>query len=67
MHGEKCLICKGTGKVGTWPEQWQCHGCCGKGWVEVSDGPNDVSEEFWPAETTELWPIKITGGYAVSC
>ena len=40
---KKCPICEGRGKVyggfetGTVPEQ-TCHGCCGRGWVEVDDG-----------------------------
>ena len=44
-HAEKCPVCKGSGE--TRPGQLDryqietltCHGCEGKGWVEVSDGP----------------------------
>lgn len=57
MHAEKCPLCGGNGNLegmennigGTMPI---CIGCGGKGWVEVSDGLNDVPEEFWPTETT---------------
>ena len=34
MHAEKCPVCLGSGKV----EGKQCHGCNGRGWIEVSDG-----------------------------
>lgn len=33
MHAEICLICGGTGKYCN----KECHGCNGRGWVEVSD------------------------------
>lgn len=39
-HAEKCPICEGKGVVmgiaetGTQPTQ-RCHGCYGRGWVEV--------------------------------
>ena len=33
-HAERCPVCYGTGKY----DNLICHGCNGKGWVEVSDG-----------------------------
>lgn len=39
-HAEKCPICEGSGKTGKPipPElQQRCHGCYGKGWIEVKD------------------------------
>lgn len=33
-HAEKCPICYGTGKI----KKKTCHGCGGKGWIEVSNG-----------------------------
>jgi hypothetical protein len=46
MHSEKCPVCNGTGekptqiinKEVTQPNiQIPCHGCNGKGWIEVTD------------------------------
>ncbi len=42
-HAEVCPVCWGTGKARRFgatdlTEEWvNCHGCGGKGWVEVSD------------------------------
>ena len=42
-HAEKCPICEGKGKIprldGWNCHEDACHGCGGKGWVEVADGP----------------------------
>lgn len=37
FHAEKCPICYGTGYVGTLDLNTKrfCHGCHGRGWVEV--------------------------------
>ena len=46
MHAEKCLVCNGAGTIappvtGTSttaiPMATPCHGCDGKGWVEVGE------------------------------
>ena len=44
MHAEKCPVCGGEGKVERDGKLVKCHGCNGKGWVEVSD--NDNSFQF---------------------
>lgn len=40
-HGARCPICEGNGKInkgsGWVPDMKICHGCGGKGWVEISD------------------------------
>jgi len=54
-HAEKCPVCNGSGilrymdgveRIGIHlngePEK-QCHGCNGRGWVELSDEMNAVS------------------------
>ena len=33
MHAERCPVCCGSGKY----NDEVCHGCNGKGWVEVND------------------------------
>ena len=50
-HSEKCPVCNGTGKIVRW-DGWgmgdaasvkarmqHCHGCGGRGWVQVEDEP----------------------------
>jgi len=32
-HAERCPVCCGSGKI----KDNNCHGCLGKGWIEVSD------------------------------
>jgi hypothetical protein len=34
-HAEICPVCKGTGKY----KRKKCHGCNGKGWVEIGTDP----------------------------
>lgn len=41
-HAERCPLCSGEGKIIKYNEGMQttsktCHGCNGKGWVEVHD------------------------------
>lgn len=61
MKASLCPVCNGSGKVfcigpGTNPTTI-CHGCAGKGWVEVEEsGTNDrgIGEYTWiPQETTD--------------
>lgn len=57
-HAEKCPICSGTGKVETAhplsgiyaPEVTTCHGCGGKGWVEIED---ELQAGYWQCPTEE--------------
>jgi len=40
MHSEKCPVCKGQGAIPMLHStacRAVCHGCQGKGWIEVSD------------------------------
>ena len=32
-----CLVCNGQGNIKVSQESKQCHGCSGKGWIEVAD------------------------------
>lgn len=55
MHAERCPVCLGYGKVRNSGEHTfgpvatslmpkaVCHGCDGKGWVEVNDGQDSTS------------------------
>ena len=62
-HAEKCPVCDGTGeyrvkthvahiddKVRLDAETVVCHGCDGKGWVEVADGPYYTIQPAWPPQ-----------------
>jgi DnaJ-class molecular chaperone len=47
MHAEKCPVCRGTGKFGMSAETAElreCHGCNGRGWVEVRGESNQKPE-----------------------
>ena len=41
MHAECCPVCGGLGKV---QSDVICHGCGGRGWVEVRDEQNQKPE-----------------------
>lgn len=53
-HAEKCPICEGNGKLlaKDWPQICRpdgsptitCHGCGGKGWVEIAFGISDFED-----------------------
>jgi hypothetical protein len=52
-HAETCSVCNGTGNTAKEPYPYEgtrqiCHGCNGKGWVEVGD-------------PTPVWPIQPSG------
>jgi hypothetical protein len=47
MHAEKCPVCEGKGVVP--PEEVAiCHGCGGKGWVEVQGDSRPVTRPYYP-------------------
>lgn len=57
MHAERCPVCHGTGKTEesqklplTYGPQYEkvCHGCGGRGWVEVSDNFHNGVYEIPP-------------------
>lgn len=52
MHAEICPVCKGSGKY----ENNPCHGCNGKGWVEVGGyvKPSQEKPIEWPPARTYL-------------
>lgn len=61
MHAERCPVCTGTGKI----EKETCHGCNGKGWVEVTDN-NNYYYPYIPYRYPDyppIWPPTITYGY----
>ena len=65
-HAEKCPICNGTGNLAKEMYPYEgtrqsCHGCNGKGWVEVADAPPVGS---WPWRPNELFPsgVRYTDG-----
>jgi len=52
MHSERCPLCHGEGKY--IPEGWSipiynqpCHGCNGKGWIEVKDEEIPFRYTWW--------------------
>lgn len=49
-HAESCPICWGKGKLedGEHKGGKTCHGCSGKGWVEVQDPEQGL---YWPKTT----------------
>ena len=60
-HAERCPVCYGDGEVKdpnyngcTVPMKKTCHGCHGKGWVEVMDEPEQM------VDTTVAPPTFVT-------
>lgn len=51
-HSEVCPICHGKGKLydysGKEHVEEKCHGCGGRGWVEVRDEPAIQPSHCWP-------------------
>ena len=53
----KCPICEGSGKVlDSLGKSQVCHGCGGRGWVEVRDTPPYPSP-WWPEPP---YPVTVT-------
>ena len=59
-HAETCPVCSGSGKkhkeIPGNCVTVSCHGCGGKGWVEV--GPDDPIQP-WPWWIPKTWPPYI--------
>lgn len=56
-HAEKCPVCGGAGKLQppgfvttTIPQMTMCHGCWGRGWVEVDVWGDDLRSDEADAE-----------------
>ena len=77
-HAEKCPVCDGAGgfsepnndeeaalKRDQWTRWVECHGCAGKGWVEVSGYRPDlfVVDEVDYDRTTKVATTNYDGGY----
>jgi hypothetical protein len=64
MHAEKCPVCDGCGRYTPLPDPnssagpitQPCHGCNGKGWVEVSEAYPYVPPYTPPAVPGTTWP-----------
>jgi len=61
-HAEKCPICNGSGTVDKEYKKYlpckpkPCHGCNGKGWIEVSDIYPAFPSPVIPAPIPNPWP-----------
>jgi len=53
-HAEKCPICNGQGTIDKEYQPKNCHGCNGKGWVEVGDA--NISVLYPVADVTSTPP-----------
>ena len=69
-HAEKCPVCNGLGQLNkasladTVAERWErCHGCSGKGWVEVQD----VQQHTPPQYIWVYTPWFTTPKFEVTC
>jgi len=58
-HAEKCPVCLGTGHWNLKP----CHGCEGKGWVEVQDIQQHTPPQYIWVHT----PWFTTPKFEVTC
>ena len=70
----RCPVCYGSGKYIA-PEKWgiptppphPCHGCAGRGWVEVGDAPLSAQPPQYPRANVTYSDPKfsiLTGGGA---
>jgi hypothetical protein len=63
MHSEICPICHGKGEIGTGQHNTTgetkktCHGCHGKGWIEVSNGFYPIVVQPHPANPYPSFPF----------
>ena len=63
MHAEKCPVCDGEGKIESelrpLCEPKECHGCNGKGWIEVQDESQQmvvyIPQPYQPYIPYEPW------------
>jgi hypothetical protein len=63
-HAERCPVCYGSGKYTpindgystAVPQPVTCHGCGGKGWVEVGDYVCYEPFIMPPPNITQIWP-----------
>jgi len=73
MRAVLCPVCGGSGKYTEQPSgdssggptSQTCHGCGGRGWVEVSDGPM-VVPSVWPYYPQEIKPVWEANTWATS-
>ena len=71
MHAEKCPICDGKGKIKKDDfkpliDSETCHGCGGKGWIEVQDDTKTIYIPYPPYPEPypyTPWPQPITPYY----
>ena len=65
-HAEVCPLCGGSGVAGAYGKGNRplpvgtacytlCHGCNGKGWVEVEDGPTLRGRTSWRGDAFDFW------------
>lgn len=52
MHSEICPVCQGKGKI----DGQACHGCNGRGWVEVQDSTYPPFIPCTPPAPVYPWP-----------
>ena len=66
MHSEICPICSGKGKIknseNTTYAEVTCHGCGGKGWIEISNGNlNIIPTPIYPSSPYTPYVPDIPG------
>ncbi len=77
-HAQICPICEGVGKLRCFngvrvtgieingEKEEQCHGCGGKGWVEVGESSCPTIPQYYPQPYQPYspgywpWPITVT-------
>jgi hypothetical protein len=76
MKAQLCPVCNGSGKLTiegsitdtsiSWPRYNTCHGCSGKGWVEVSDEQPYINP-IYPVYPCYPLTLPWWVGYRVTC